>query len=144
MLAGALVSLAGCSSPLGVERDALEESIRLWEAAAIDDYSFRYQLNCFCAGPGIQPVDIEVRGGSVVGVSYPDGGSAESYPLQDYPTVTDLFAEIRAALDREPFLVRVEYDRSLGYPREFFADFIRNAVDEEWGFRAAELTPTSS
>lgn len=138
LLAGALTS---CSSPLAADLSTYEESLRRWEAAAIHSYTFRYELNCFCGGPGVRPVEIEVRDGSVFAVSFSDGEPPEPYALDAYPTVPDLFHQVRAALDRKPFAVRVEYDGVLGYPREFFADFLENAVDEELGFQATDLVP---
>lgn len=139
LLAGSL--LPGCSNPLAPERAALAENVQKWTAAAIDDYAFEYRLNCFCGGPGVRPVRIEVQAGSVVAVSSLDGGPPDSYDLSEYPTVPDLFADVEDSLARKPFSVRVEYDVALGYPREFFADFEENAVDEEFGFSASELTP---
>jgi hypothetical protein len=133
--------LPGCSNPLATERDAFEENLQTWNAAAIDAYEFDYQLNCFCGGPGVRPVHIEVRSGVVVAVSFPDGGPPDSYDLADYPTIPDLFADVEASLARKPFSVMVEYDGALGYPRNFFADFVENAVDEELGFVATDLTP---
>ena len=133
--------LPGCSSPLGAERDALENGIRLWEESALEAYEFRYQLVCFCGGPGVRPVDIEVRDGSVIGVGFPDGGPPDPFPLDEYPTVDELFQTVRQSLDREPFSVRVDYDPEFGYPSDFFADFVENAVDEELGFTASGLTP---
>ncbi len=133
-----LLSLApsGCSSPLAADLSSYEEGLRRWEAAGIDAYSFRYELRCFCGGPGIRPAEIEVRDGSVVAVRFPDGEPPEPYNLEAYPTVPALFQEVRSALERKPFAVRAEYDGALGYPKEFFADFLENAIDEEFGFRA--------
>ena len=131
----------GCSSPLGSERAALEENREKWSAAAIEAYAFDYRLTCFCGGPGARPVRIEVRAGSVVAVSFPDGGPPAPAELAAYPTVPDLFADVQAALAREPFSIRVEYDGALGYPRDFFADFEEQAIDEEYGFVVSGLTP---
>jgi hypothetical protein len=131
----------GCSNPLATETDAFEENLQKWNAAAIDAYEFDYRLNCFCGGPGVRPVHIAVRAGAVVAVSFADGGPPESYDLAEYPTIPDLFADVDASLARKPFSVMVEYDGELGYPRELFADFVENAVDEELGFLATDLTP---
>ncbi len=141
VLFGIAGALAGCSDPLGPERDTFEENLGKWLAASIDSYTYRYQLNCFCGGPGIRPVDIQVENGIVVAVSFPGGGPPEAFPLDDYPTVAELFANVSEALDREPFSVRVMYDGALGYPRDFFADFEENVADEELGFLASNLTP---
>ena len=128
---------------MGAERDELEEGLRRWEEAAIESYAFRYQLVCFCGGPGVRPVEIEVRDGRVSAVSFPDGNPPDPFPLDDYPTIPQLFETIEESLAREPFFVRAEYDAVLGYPRDFFADFVENAVDEELGFTVADLLPLS-
>ncbi len=143
VLLGFPLFLSGCSSPLGAEQNALAKSLRTWEEAAIEAYTFRYQLVCFCGGPGVRPVDIEVRAGRVVGVSFPDAAPPDPFPLDEYPTIEELFLTIEESLARKPFFVRTDYDADLGYPRDFFADFIENAVDEELGFTASGLTPLS-
>ncbi len=102
--------LPGCSNPLATERDAFEENLQKWNAAAIDAYEFDYRLNCFCGGPGVRPVHIDVRAGAVIAVSFSDGGPPEPYDLAEYPTIPDLFADVEASLARKPFSVRVEYD----------------------------------
>jgi hypothetical protein len=125
---------------LAIEQDAFRENLAKWSAAAIEDYEFDYRRNCFCGGPGVRPVHIEIRGGEVVAVSFPDGEPPDTYDLAAYPTVPDLFADVEASLARKPFSVMVEYDGVLGYPRNFFADFVEDAVDEELGFIATDLT----
>ena len=53
---------------MAIEQDAFRENLAKWSAAAIEDYEFDYRRNCFCGGPGVRPVHIEIRGGEVVAV----------------------------------------------------------------------------
>lgn len=135
------VLLPGCSSdPLGPHRGELEKNQEKWRAQGIASYTYDYRLNCFCGGPGIQPVRIEVREGEVVEVTLQETGEpVDPSTVDDFPTVEDLFGMIRNALEREPFRAEAAYDPLLGYPRDVFIDFEEWVADEEFGFVASDL-----
>ncbi len=131
--------LACGSGPLAPAHE-LERNLALWRAQAIDSYTYDYQLHCFCGGPAIQPVTIEVREGEVVRVTSRDTGEPlDPEHLEDFPTVEELFETIRDALERDPFRFEAIYDPELGHPREVFVDFEEQVNDEERGFTAANL-----
>lgn len=134
--------LPGCSSVTGPAAEELEENLRTWRARGISSYTYAYRLNCFCGGPGIRPVEIEVRDGAVAAVRVLETGEPEEFfDPEAFPTVEDLFQTIREALDRDPFRIRAEYDDLLGYPRDVFIDFEQNVIDEEFGFVTSDLEP---
>ena len=138
-----LLGLLACSltepeSRVGPELEAARE---LWRAQDLTDYAFEYRLTCFCGGPGVPPVRIEVVDGEVTAVTLLDGGQAPFEP-GEYPTVDELFDRIEEQLARDPFRVlRLEFHPETGHPTDVFIDFHENVADEEWGFRTSEVEP---
>ena len=135
-----VLGAVACDDPTDAERDALNTNRELWRSQGIVSYRYEYQLNCFCGGPGSQPVAIEVDDGEVVRVTILE--TSEEVPaseLSDYPAIEDLFAMIEGWLSRDPHEVNAEYHAELGYPVDVFIDFIENAIDEELGFSAYGL-----
>jgi len=141
LIAGALMSGAvSCDDPTGPARDALNANRELWRSQDIVSYRYEYRLNCFCGGPGSEPVAIEVDDGEVVRVTLTL--TSEEVPpsqLSDYPTIEDLFETLDDWLSRDPHDVSADYHAELGYPVDVFIDFIENAIDEELGFVASGL-----
>ena len=140
-LVSALLSAAlACDDPNDPARDALDANRELWRSHEIVDYRYEYRLDCFCAGPGSEPVAIEVSDGEVVRVTLLL--TSEEVPpseLSDYPTVDRLFEMMEEWLSRDPYDVSADYHPELGYPTNVFIDFIENAIDEELGFQASGL-----
>ncbi len=137
---GAWATVAACSDPLGPERDALEANRARWASLEIVSYRYEYALNCYCGGPGAQPVAVLVQDGDVVAVSNPDGSEvAGPWEPADYPTIEDLFDRVEESLNREPYEARVKYDAQYGYPADAYFDFEQNAIDEEFGFVVTEF-----
>ena len=93
LIACALVSgAAACGDPIEPAREALNANRELWRSQEIVSYRYEYRLNCFCGGPGSEPVAIEVGDGEVVRVTLTL--TSEEVPpsqLSDYPTIEDLF-----------------------------------------------------
>lgn len=135
--------LTACGSgPLGTV-DNLERNLERWRAQEIDSYTYDYQLSCFCAGPAIQPVTIEVRAGELFAVTSRETGEpVDPEIVGDFPSVEDLFEEIREALRREPFRFEATYHATLGYPQEMFVDFEERVDDDERSFTASNLQET--
>lgn len=141
VVAGVLLTACG-SGPLGTV-DNLERNLERWRDQGIDSYTYDYQLHCFCGGPAVQPVTIEVRDGEVVQVTFRETGEpVDPETVGEFPAVEDLFETIRGALSQEPFRLDVTYHPALGYPEELFVDFEEHVDDEERGFTAANLQQT--
>lgn len=140
----ALAGISACTLSDPEPRAAapeLEEARELWRSQGLDSYAYDYGLTCFCGGPGVPPVRIEVIDGEVADVRLLDGGEAPFEP-EAYPTVEDLFDRIEEQLARDPFrIVRLEFHPETGHPTDVFLDFLPNVADEEWGFRTSEVEP---
>lgn len=109
-LACVLISGAfACDDPIDPARDELNANRQLWRSQEIVSYRYEYRLNCFCGGPGSEPVAIEVGDGEVVRVTL-------TLTSEEVPT-----------------------SQLSDYPTDVFIDFIENAIDEELGFIASGL-----
>ena len=112
----------------------LEDAEQRWSDAGITDYSYTLTWQCFCPDGGV-PSTVEVQGGEVVG-STPESSEAT--------TVEGLFDTVRGAIASDPDAFDVSYDATLGYPTMLNVDPMLNAMDEEYGFEAADLADSSS
>lgn len=140
LLVLAAVGLGGCSDPLGPQESELERNERTWMSADLTAYEFHFRRLCFCGPDTTREVIIEVILDNVSSVR--DAETGEELPDPDsYPTVVDLFAEIRDAIEREADVIEVEYDDLFGHPVSAAFDFVLNAADEEMSFIVTEFTP---
>ena len=124
-----LVLVTGCSLFGSRTSNELSEAQARWAVAALNDYSFRLSIGCFCGYAG--QYSIEVHDGEVVSIEsidepYP-GGSLDPARL----TVDDLFEVLSRAVDNGADEILAEYDAELGYPRSINIDYYRDAVDDE-------------
>jgi hypothetical protein len=140
-----VVLAAACSSPTDRsdiprgERERLEQNLALWRAQGYDSYRFEYRHRCFCPPAVTEPVNILVRGGAKVSVTYVTTGLAVPREhLDQYLTVEELFALARQAL-AEAASVNVSYDPALGYPTLLEIDWRREIADDEGSHQAASL-----
>ena len=147
-LALSLPALAGCFDVLGLGSDkrerALAEARARWRAQGPARYEFEFSRICFCLLGG-QPMTVTVRDGAVVAV-VPVEPLPEGYPaprVQDHYTVEQLFARIADAIERDAHRLSATYHPSLGYPTSVFIDYEENVADEEFGWSATNLRPTS-
>ncbi len=111
----------------------LDDAEQRWAEAGITDYTYTLTWQCFCPEGGT-PSAVEVQGGEVVG-STPE--------LPEASTVEGLFDTVRSAIESDPDAFDVSYDAVLGYPTMLDVDPMANAMDEEYGFEAKDLTESS-
>jgi hypothetical protein len=57
-----------------------------------------------------------------------------------YPAMPALFDIVHDAIDRPAFSILAEYDQTFGFPSNVFIDYMKNAADEEYGFRIRDVT----
>jgi outer membrane lipoprotein-sorting protein len=114
-----LLLLAGCSAasaPVAPRPGAGTAQEQQWRAAALADYRYDFEQQCFCIAEQRQPVTIEVRGGRVSRVlARATGQPVAASENVRWHTVDDLFRLIAEAKANQSEL-RVAYDPRLGYP----------------------------
>jgi hypothetical protein len=139
LLVTLIVILAACSAG-GVSSDKQK-----WEDANITNYRFKLTLSCFCPFQDQMPLSIEVRNGTVVSMTYPDGRAVASDDINyefflQYGTMDNLFAKIEGAqADPEAGEVIVKYDPTYGFPVEASIDYIKLAIDDEMYVTVSEF-----
>ena len=89
----------------------------------------------------MRAVRITVTGGTVSAVVFVDDGQPPQSAIETFPTIDDLFDEIRAAIDGGADSVSAMYDATAGHPTRVDIDYIREAIDDEMTFTVSELTP---
>jgi hypothetical protein len=118
LLAASLILFAGCgdrNGPVDARVDT-RNALSQWRANAWTNYRFDFQRHCFCVPSAVEPVTIEVRGGSIVSVRSRLTGEelprSESAP---WYTIEDLFRLIQDAerSGTRPLIVRYH---AAGYP----------------------------
>jgi hypothetical protein len=115
----ALVSF-GCSTGASSDADEpgdLAAAQQRWEAAALMDYRFDFQQQCFCVREQVQPVTIDVRDGRISRVvSRETGEDVAAVQGLQWRTIPDLFRVISEARQSGVTPLIVQYDPQLGYP----------------------------
>ncbi len=107
-----------------------------WKARAIADYTLVYREICYCLGGDVTVV---VRGGQV------DHATQESYDGTSFainnPLTVDSLFDILLRAQRDADDLTVRFDEDLDYPESVSIDWLRDAVDEEFGVTVLRLTP---
>ena len=125
--------LAACSSDARSEFDHNQEK---WLDAHISHYRYSLFVGCFCPFTEKMPLNIEVKDGNVLSITYADG---TPIPATDpefeffarYGTMERLFSELEADLAGAADEVTVSYDPTYGFPQTANIDVIKEAVDDE-------------
>ena len=134
-----LAAAAACDDGPTTPRDELRDARRRWEAARPAAYAFTFERLCFCPVELTRPTVVTVRGGAVESLRYVDGGGpVDPRFASAYPTIDGLFDAIAEALARPPASFSATYDPARGYPVRVDIDPIRDAVDEEVGYRVRD------
>lgn len=113
---------AACSDGTGpsLDRNAvrteLQSNEQRWAEHGIDDYDFHFRRVCDCPESSTTPVRIEVRDGAVMAVRLLSTGAQLNPGAGDWPSIPQLFNEVRLALDEGAAGVEVAYDPVYGYP----------------------------
>lgn len=132
------IVVPACSGPLAPEEREFERNLAKWRAAKIEDYRYRLQRSCFCGPDTTRPVLIAVLAGIVIGGVDPVTFEPIEPPRDGFPTIEDLFEEIRQAIETADAL-DATYDGTLGYPVSVSIDYLENAIDDEMAFDVSEF-----
>lgn len=133
--------LAACSDlgPGDARLARLEANLARWDSLGPDSYVYAFERLCFCPVESLGPVRVTVEDGVAVERVYVDTGAAvPPAHAQGFPTVRGLFDTLREAIVNDADSIEVTYDPTLGFPLDFWIDYLRMAVDEELGMRITE------
>lgn len=137
-----LITFSACSvsdSQVALSNlETLQNAQSRWNGLGYTSYSFKYQRLCFCHD--ITPVTITVLNGKVVSVTHEDG-SATQNPLDWYPTISEIFSQLKENLAQKPVSYVAQFDRDTGMPTTVQVDISEFIADEEYGLNLSELRP---
>jgi len=130
--------LASCSESLAPEAE-LEIAAARWAERGGPDYEFVLDRTCECLVVG--PVRLTVQDGDVHGAEALEGSSAPgTHPdPEQFPTIDELFAQLRAAAAAGPVRFEVAFDHTLGHPVSVDVDISEQIADEELLFEVRDL-----
>jgi hypothetical protein len=125
--------LTACSGTIRSEFDRNQEK---WQNAHVSHYRYSLFVGCFCPFTERMPLNIEVKDGEALSITYADGTPiSEADPQFDfftrYGTMERLFSELEADLAGAADEVTVSYDPTYGFPQTANIDVIKEAADDE-------------
>jgi hypothetical protein len=110
------------------------------------NYGFTLQRDCFCPEDWRGPVNIQVRNGDAVSVTYVSSGAVVTEDKFDKADTFDkLFAILKNAYDgkgdfeQKADTVNVTYNTQMGYPANFYIEVSQTIADEEQGYTVTNL-----
>jgi len=123
-------------------RAELQAARQRWRTNGLVTYQFQFFWRCIICHPNFKElVRVDVRDGSIVGVTKVATGEAMPPDQWVHSTVEGLFDWIEAKLALHPEVIRVTFDPVWGYPVSGFYDQSSLMNDEEMGFELSPLSP---
>ena len=102
----------------------------------IVNYEFTLQINCFCPVERTGPHVIKVIDGKITSVNNLPYDITKTGALM---TIDELFDYLKKSHERNPYVEKIDYDSTLGYPYHVFFDFVKEMADEEIGFEITQF-----
>ena len=137
--------LAAISCTSSVPRE-LTDNANLWKNQELENYDFTLERHCFCPEDWRGPVNIEVRDGTAVSVTYQsDGTVVTEGKFDNVDTINKLFTLLNNAFagkgdfEQKADSVDVTYDEQMGYPVTLYIDVSQQMADEEQGYTVTNL-----
>lgn len=138
-----LLAVTSCTNSVPRE---LTDNEKLWKDQELDNYDFTLERQCFCPEDWRGPVNIEVRNGNAVSVTYQSDGSVVTEgKFDDVDTIDKLFILLNNAyagkgdFEQKADSVDVTYDEQMGYPVTLYIDVSQQMADEEQGYTVTNL-----
>jgi hypothetical protein len=123
-------------------RAELQAARERWRTNGLVTYQFQFYWRCIVCHPNFRElVRVDVRDGSIVGVTKLATGEALPPDQWVHYTVEGLFDWIEGKLALHPEVIRVTFDSVLGHPVSGFVDQSSLMNDEEMGFELNSLGP---
>ncbi|MHA2069940.1 MAG: DUF6174 domain-containing protein [Candidatus Thorarchaeota archaeon] len=141
-----VLTLFGAVSCASLVPQELTTSEKLWKDQGLRDYDFTLERQCFCPEEWRGPVNIQVRNGAAVSVTYVSSGAAVTEgKFDNADTIDKLFTMLKNAyagkgdFEQEADTINVTYNAQMGYPTTFFIDVSQTMADEEQGYTVTNL-----
>jgi hypothetical protein len=138
-----LLAMASCTSSIPPELTASE---KLWKDQGLRSYDFTLERQCFCPEDWRGPVNIQVRSGATVSVTYVSTGAAVTEgKFDNADTIDKLLTMLKNAyvgkgdFEQKADTINVTYNAQMGYPTTFFIDVSQTIADEEQGYTVTNL-----
>ena len=117
---------------------SLEANKEKWENASILDYSFVFQVSCYCTVEYTSPKAVSVRDRNIVTVN--DLAYSEEIHRGIF-SINDLFKEIEKASNQKVAVLETTYDSFYGFPAKLYIDRDERIADEEIGYSISNFKP---
>ena len=102
-----------------------------WENASILDYSFIFQVSCYCNEEYTLPKKVLVMGGEIVTVNNLAYSKETHWGVF---SINDLFNEIEKASNQNLAVLETTYESYYGFPTSLYIDRDERIADEEIGY----------
>ena len=134
-----LILFITCSETESPETiSSFEANKEKWENALILDYSFIFQVSCYCTIEYTRPKAVSVRDGKIVTVN--DLAYSEEIHRGIF-SINDLFKEIEKASNQNVAELKTTYDGFYGFPTKLYIDRDERIADEEIGYSISDFKP---
>ena len=141
-----LLTLFGAVSCASSVPQELTASEKLWKDQGLRNYDFTLERQCFCPEDWRGPVNIQVRNGVTVSITYVSSGAAVTEgKFDNADTIDKLFTMLKNAyagkgdFEQKADTINVTYNTQMGYPTIFFIDVSQIMADEEQGYTVTNL-----
>jgi major membrane immunogen (membrane-anchored lipoprotein) len=121
-------------------------SEKLWKEQGLKDYDFTLERQAFAPEDWRGPVNIQIRNGIAVSVTYVSNGEAVTGgKFDNADTIDKLFTMLKNAyagkgdFEQKADTINVTYDNQMGYPTDFYIDVSQMIADEEQGYIVTNL-----
>ena len=115
---------------------SFEANKEKWENASILDYSFVFQVSCYCTEEYTSPKTVSVRSGNIVTVN--DLAYSEEIHRGIF-SINDLFKEIEKASNQNVAVLETTYDSFYGFPTTLYIDRDERIADEEMRYSISDF-----
>ena len=137
-----LFLFTACDNTLESERNELSKSLKKWNLSKPDNYSYEYQLSCYCSIEFRGSFKITVEKNQIVDINY-----VGDYPNEIDSTridtnrlyISSIFTWIEEAIDEDPDDINVDYDNEFGFPSKFSVDYKKNTSDDEFNVKISNF-----
>jgi len=143
----AAIVFAGCGNHgVGSIPQELTNSEKLWKDMGLRNYDFTLERQAFAPEDWRGPVNIQVRNGAAVSVTYVSNSAAVTEgKFDNADTIDKLFTMLKNAytgegdFEQKADTINVTYNAQMGYPTTFFIDISQTMADEEQGYTVTNL-----